>query len=50
MLRKEIKNIRKVDRKDKLTKLEMMEYQKVTGKFSWQAQGTRQDMSPIYQY
>ena len=35
----------KADRKDILTKLKIKEYQKVTGKYSWLAQGTKPDLS-----
>ena len=37
---KEMTDIRKANRNDKLTKLEMKEYRKVTGKLSWLAEGT----------
>merc|ERR1712115_311225 len=42
---KEIKEIRKADRTEKLTKAELKEYSKYTGKLSWLAQGTRPDLS-----
>ena len=41
----DIKEIRKVDRADKLTKTELKEYRKYTGKISWLLQGTRPDLS-----
>ncbi len=41
----EIKEIRKVDRAEKLTKTELKEYRKYTGKISWLSQGTRPDLS-----
>merc|ERR1712243_492428 len=41
----EIKEIRKVKRDEKLTKAELKEYRKYTGKISWLAQGTRPDLS-----
>ena len=41
----EIKEIRKADRKEKLTKAELKEYRKYTGKISWLSQGTRPDLS-----
>ena len=40
-----IEEIRKADRKEKLTKLELKEYRKYIGKISWLAQGTRPDLS-----
>ena len=41
----EIKEIRKADRTEKLTKAELKEYRKYTGKISWLSQGTRPDLS-----
>ena len=41
----EIKEIRKAKREEKLTKAELKEYRKYTGKISWLAQGTRPDLS-----
>ena len=41
----EIKEIRKAGRTEKLTKAELKEYRKYTGKLSWLAQGTRPDLS-----
>ena len=41
----EIKEIRKADRGEKLTKTELKEYRKYTGKISWLSQGTRPDLS-----
>ena len=40
-----IEEIRKVDRNEKITKLELKEYRKYTGKISWLSQGTRPDLS-----
>merc|ERR1712002_1135235 len=40
-----IKEIRKAKRDEKLTKAELKEYRKYTGKNSWLAQGTRPDLS-----
>ena len=37
---KDIKDIRKAERDEELTKLEMKEYRKVTGKISWLANST----------
>merc|ERR1712240_535586 len=42
---KEIKEIRKADRNEKLTTAELKEYQKYTRKISWLSQGTRPDLS-----
>merc|ERR1712082_363171 len=42
---KEIKEIRKTNRNEKLTKAKLKEYRKYTGKISWLAQGTRPDLS-----
>ena len=42
---KELNDIRKANKNDNLTKLEMKEYQKVTGKLSGLAQGMRKDLS-----
>merc|ERR1712115_397708 len=42
---KEIKEIRKADRTEKLTKAELKGYRKYTGKVSWLSQGTRPDLS-----
>ena len=42
----DIKNIRRVkDRNEPLTKFEMKEYRKMTGKISWLANSTRLDLS-----
>ena len=41
----EIKEIRIAKRDEKLTKAELKEYRKYTGKISWLAQGTRPDLS-----
>merc|ERR1712101_84035 len=41
----EIKEIRKANRTEKLTKAELKEYRKYTGKLSWLAQDTRPDLS-----
>ena len=41
----EIKEIRKADREEDLTKLEMKEYRKMTGKISWLANSTCPDLS-----
>ena len=41
----EIKEIRKADRGEKLTRVELKEYRKYTGKISWLSQGTRPDLS-----
>ena len=42
----DIKEIRKVeDRNEPLTKLEMKEYRKMTGKIAWLANSTRPDLS-----
>merc|ERR1712082_56825 len=41
----EIKETRKAKRNEKLTKAELKEYRKYTGKISWLAQGTRPDLS-----
>ena len=40
----EVKEIRKVSGTEELTKLEMIEYRKVVGKFNWLAQSTRIDL------
>ena len=40
----DIKEIRKADRGEKLTKAELKEYRKDTGKISWLSQGTRPDL------
>merc|ERR1711873_274996 len=42
---KEIKEIRKANRNEKLTNAELKENRKYTGKISWLAQGTRPDLS-----
>ena len=42
---KDIKEIRKADRDEELTKLEMKEYRKMAGKISWLVDGTRPDLS-----
>ena len=41
----EIKEIRKADRTEKLTKAQLTEYRKYTGRISWLSQGTRPDLS-----
>merc|ERR1712112_631426 len=41
----EIEEIRKAGREERLTKVELKEYRKYTGKISWLAQGTRPDLS-----
>ena len=41
----EIKDIRKADREEDLTKLELKEYRKMTGKLSWLANSTCPDLS-----
>merc|ERR1712002_1265992 len=41
----EIDEIRKADGKEELTKPELKEYRRYTGKISWLAQGTRPDLS-----
>ena len=41
----ENKEIRKADRADRLTKIELKEYRKYTGKISWLLQGTRPYLS-----
>ena len=41
----DIKEIRKTDQDDNLTKQEIKEYRKVTGKLSWLANSTRPDLS-----
>merc|ERR1711873_146245 len=41
----EIKEIRKADRAEKLTRVELKEYRKYTGKILWLSQGTRPDLS-----
>ena len=41
----EIKEIRKADRDEKLTRAELKEYRKYTGKISWLSQGARPDLS-----
>merc|ERR1712243_317967 len=41
----EITEIRKANRNEELTKPELKEYRKYTGKISWLAQGTRPDLS-----
>ena len=41
----EIKEIRNADRKDDLTKLELKQYQKMTGKMAWLANSTHSDFS-----
>ena len=38
-----LKEIRKANHDEELTKLEMKEYRKVTGKISWLANSTRPD-------
>ena len=40
---REIRNVH--DRKEPLTKLEMKEYRKMTGKIAWLANNTRPDLS-----
>ena len=42
---KEIQDIRKANGTEPLTKAELKEYRKYTGKLSWLAQGTRPDLS-----
>ena len=44
---RDIHEIRKVDRDEDLTKLELKEYRKITGKISWLANSTRPDLSYI---
>ena len=41
----EMKKIRKADREEDLTKLELKEYRKMTGKLSWLANSTYPDLS-----
>ena len=41
---KEIYEIRKANRKEELTKLQMKEYRKITGKLAWLANSTRPDL------
>ena len=42
----DVKNIRKVEDHNKLlTKLEMKEYRKITGKITWLANSTKPDLS-----
>merc|ERR1712240_757228 len=41
----EIKELWKADRAEKLTRAELKEYRKYTGKISWLSQGTRPDLS-----
>ena len=41
----EIREIRKADRTEKLTRAELKEYRKYTGRISWLSQGTRPDLS-----
>ena len=41
---KKIKEIQKADRDDDLTKAEITEYKKMTGKLSWLANSTRPDL------
>jgi len=41
----EIKEIRKANRDEKLTRAELKEYRKYTGKISWLSQGARPDLS-----
>ena len=41
----EIKEIRKADRDDDLTKMEVKEYRKMTGKLSWLPNSTHLDLS-----
>ena len=43
----DIGEIRMADRDELLTKLEMKEYQKMTGKIAWLANNTRPDLSFI---
>ena len=40
-----MKEIRKADREEDLTKLEMKEYRKMTRKFAWLANSTHPDLS-----
>ena len=42
---RDIKEIRKAEKDDNLTKQEIKEYRKVTGKLSWLANSTRPDLS-----
>ena len=41
----DIKEIRKVDREEDLTKLKIKEYRKMTGKLAWLANSTHPDLS-----
>ena len=41
----EMKEIRKADREEDLTKLELKEYRKMTGKLSWLANSTHPNLS-----
>ena len=41
----EVKEIRRANREDDLTKLELKEYRKMTGKLAWLANSTRPDLS-----
>ena len=41
----EMKEIQKADREEDLTKLEMKEYRKMTGKLAWLTNSTRLDLS-----
>ena len=41
----DVKEIRKTDKDDDITKQEIKEYKKVTGKLSWLANSTRSDLS-----
>ena len=41
----DIKDIRKADRDEELTKIEMKEFRKMTGKLSWLANSTHLDLS-----
>ena len=41
----EIKEIRNADQEDDLTRLELKQYRKITGKMAWLANSTRPDLS-----
>ena len=41
----DVKNIRKADRDESLTKLKLKEYRKMMGKITWLANSTRPDLS-----
>ena len=42
---KEVENIRKADRDSELSRLEMKEFRKMTGKLAWLANSTRPDLN-----